>query len=159
MSPARTHDAVAREIIESNQYMTLGTADDSGRPWVSPVWYAPKGYDEFFWVSREEATHSRNITIRPEIAIVIFDSRTPIGTGQGVYMSALAERVADPDVAAGIDVFSRRSVAVGGREWGAHDVRAPAALRLYRARVSEHFVLDHDPVTGRGVDRRIRVAP
>ncbi|MGH2983761.1 MAG: pyridoxamine 5'-phosphate oxidase family protein [Solirubrobacterales bacterium] len=33
-------DAVARAIIDSNLYMTLGTADQSGRPWVSPVYFA-----------------------------------------------------------------------------------------------------------------------
>lgn len=30
-------DAVAREIIDANLYMTLGTADETGRPWVSPT--------------------------------------------------------------------------------------------------------------------------
>jgi Pyridoxamine 5'-phosphate oxidase len=28
---------IARSIIDSNFYMTLGTADENGRPWVSPV--------------------------------------------------------------------------------------------------------------------------
>jgi hypothetical protein len=35
------------QIVDANQYMTLGTADASGRPWVSPVWYAPEGYAAF----------------------------------------------------------------------------------------------------------------
>jgi hypothetical protein len=30
--------AMARSIIDSNFYMTLGTADGDGRPWVSPVY-------------------------------------------------------------------------------------------------------------------------
>ena len=83
--------AMARAIIDSNLYLTLGTADENGRPWVSPVYYAPEGYTEFYWVSSPEATHSRNIAARPEVAIVVFDSRTPIGSGQGVYVSAIAE--------------------------------------------------------------------
>jgi hypothetical protein len=70
--------------------MTLGTADGDGRPWVSPVYYAPEGYAEFYWVSSPKATHSRNIAARLEVSIVIFDSRTPIGSGQGVYVSACA---------------------------------------------------------------------
>ncbi len=32
--------ASAKRIIDSNQYMTLGTADREGRPWASPVWFA-----------------------------------------------------------------------------------------------------------------------
>ena len=34
-------DAVARAIPEANHHMTLGTADAAGRPWVSPVFFAP----------------------------------------------------------------------------------------------------------------------
>jgi hypothetical protein len=43
--------ATARRVIDSNQFMTIGTADDEGVPWVSPVWYTPVEYREFFWVS------------------------------------------------------------------------------------------------------------
>ena len=60
--------AMARSIIDSNFYMTLGTADGDGQPWVSPVYYAPEGYAGFYWVSSPEATHSRNIAAHPEEA-------------------------------------------------------------------------------------------
>jgi len=83
--------AVARGIIDSNRYMVLGTADETGRPWVSPVYFAAAGYAEFYWVSSPEATHSRNVAARSQLSIVVFDSQVPIGTGQGVYMSAVAE--------------------------------------------------------------------
>ena len=42
---------IARTIIDSNFYMTLGTADENGRPWVSPVYYAHEGYANIYWVS------------------------------------------------------------------------------------------------------------
>ena len=32
--------ALARSIVDANRFMALGTADASGTPWVSPVWYA-----------------------------------------------------------------------------------------------------------------------
>jgi hypothetical protein len=32
--------ALARAIIDANLYMTLGTVDHDGRPWVAPVFYA-----------------------------------------------------------------------------------------------------------------------
>ena len=136
--------AIGRQIIDSNRYMTLGTADESGQPWVSPVWYAPAGYRELFWVSSPEARHSRNLATRPELAIVIFDSTAPIGTGgeHAVYMSALAEQPAGGDLDQGIEVFSRRSEEQGGRAWTREDVLPPAPYRLYRATVSEHSMLD-----------------
>jgi hypothetical protein len=134
-------DAVAREIIDTNLYMTLGTADGTGRPWVSPVYYAPEGYRDFFWVSSPEARHSHNLATRPEVSVVIFDSQAPAGTGQGVYMSAVAEELTDADLVRGIDLFSRRSQAHGAGPWGPQDVLPPARHRLYRAVASEHFVL------------------
>ena len=83
--------ATAKAIIDANLYMVLGTADEAGRPWVTPVYYAPVDYREFLWVSRPETLHSRNLAAQGQISIVIFDSSVPIGTGQGVYMAATAE--------------------------------------------------------------------
>jgi hypothetical protein len=132
---------VARDIIDTNLYMTVGTADGAGRPWVSPVYYAPAGYREFFWVSSPDAKHSRNLTTRPEVSIVIFDSQVPAGTGQGVYMSAVAKELSDGDLVPGIELFSSRSQAHGVGPWEPEDVLPPARHRLYRATASEHFVL------------------
>jgi hypothetical protein len=69
---------IARTIIDENLYMTLATADESGLPWASPVYYASEEYSAFYWVSAPEATHSRNLAVRPQASIVIFDSHTPI---------------------------------------------------------------------------------
>ena len=148
-------DDVARAIIDGNRYMVLGTADEGGRPWVSPVYYAPSGYSELYWVSSPEAQHSRNLAARSDLSIVVFDSRAPVGEGQGVYMSAVAEQLEGADLDGGIEIFSRVSISHGAKEWRVEDVQPPAALRLYRARVSEHWVLDpeHRP------DQRTRVRP
>jgi uncharacterized protein YhbP (UPF0306 family) len=134
--------AIARSIIDANTYMTLGTADHEGRPWVSPVYYVAADHTEFFWVSSPEATHSRNISARPQVSIVIFDSQAPIGTGQAVYMSAIARELTDDDRGRGLDIFSRGSVTHGARPWAVEDVTPPALLRLYLATASEHSVLD-----------------
>ena len=132
----------AREIIDAGRYMVLGTADEQGVPWVSPVWYAPDGYRHFLWVSREDTRHSRNLAVRPQLSIVVFDSNAPIGTGVGVYMDAVAEQLTDAEH--GIAIFSRRSLAQGGREWTVADVSPPAELRLYRATVSEQWLGERD---------------
>ena len=140
--------AIARSIVDTNRFMTLATADESGLPWASPVWYAPADYRELYWVSSPEARHSRNLAQRPQLAIVIFDSHEP-GGWKALYMSAVAEELDDVDE--GIEVFSRRSAEQGLPVWTRDDVLSPARHRLYRATVSAHFVLDpHDqrlPVT------------
>jgi hypothetical protein len=136
--------AVARNIIDASLYMVLGTADQTGRPWASPVYFANSGYAEFFWVSSPQATHSRNIAVRPEVGLVVFDSQAPIGTGQGVDMSAVAGEVTGADLERGIDVFSRRSLAHGGAPWAPDDVRGETGIRLYRATAAQHWILAKD---------------
>lgn len=135
--------ALARTLIDASLYLVLGTADEDGLPWASPVYFAHAEHRDFFWVSKPDARHSRNIAARPDVSIVIFDSSVPIGTGQGVYMTAHAEELAGAELERGIDVFSQRSQAHGAaREWTLDDVRPPAPYRLYRATASEHSVLD-----------------
>jgi nitroimidazol reductase NimA-like FMN-containing flavoprotein (pyridoxamine 5'-phosphate oxidase superfamily) len=134
--------ALARAIVDDNRFMTLGTADEDGRPWVSPVWFAPVTYRELLWVSSPDARHSRNLATRPEVAVVIFDSHR-VGAWSGLYMAGVAEEVEDVDAAIG--AYSRRSEAQGFRPWTRDDVLPPARHRLYRVRVAEQFVLDdHD---------------
>ena len=134
-------ETLARAIIDANLYMTLATADESGRPWASPVYFAVDDYREFIWVSRPESTHSRNLEVRPELGIAIFDSRVPINTGQGVYVSAVARELTGPDAERAIEIFSRRSQGHGGEAWGLADVRAPAEFRLYGATAAGHSVI------------------
>ena len=135
--------AMARAIVDANLYMVLGTADGAGRPWVSPVYFAHVAYRDFFWISKPDATHSRNLESRSDVSIVIFDSSVPIGTGRGLYMRATAQQLTGDERTGGIDVFSRRSLAHGGGEFTLDDVEPPEARhRLYRAVATEHSVLD-----------------
>ncbi|MFF4499548.1 pyridoxamine 5'-phosphate oxidase family protein [Streptomyces sp. NPDC001401] len=143
MNPGEPGEIV-RGIVDAGLYMVLATADGDGRPWSSPVYFAHVEYREFLWVSSPEAVHSRNIAVRPEVGIAVFDSSAAIGTGQGAYMSAAAERVDGPAVERAIEVFSRRSVLHGGRVWTADDVRGDSGMRLYRAVAHDHSVLAKD---------------
>ena len=140
----------ARRLVAANRYMTLATGDSDGRPWASPVWYAPVGDAGFLWVSDPEARHSRNIAVRPEVAIVIFDSTVPEGGAEALYCDAVAEELSGSDLERAIAAFSRHSEAGGAPPWGLADVSPPARFRLYRASVTSRSVL------GPG-DRRIPV--
>jgi uncharacterized protein YhbP (UPF0306 family) len=144
---------IARAIVGSNLYLVLGTADEAGVPWASPVYYAHDGFTRFLWVSSPESQHSRNLAARPEVALVIFDSGAPISTGQAVYAAATAGEVGDDEVDDAIDVFSRRSLSHGGVAWSREDVRGTARLRLYRATASQQWILE----PGAPTDRRIPI--
>jgi nitroimidazol reductase NimA-like FMN-containing flavoprotein (pyridoxamine 5'-phosphate oxidase superfamily) len=125
------------EIIKRNRYMVLATADANGVPWASPVWFATEDERVFHWISDPNARHSRNIAVRPEIAIVIFDSTVTPGEAQAVYMEARAEQCGTE----GFDVFARESEAQGLWLTRPEDVVAPAKHRLYRAVAGERTML------------------
>ncbi|WP_053846194.1 pyridoxamine 5'-phosphate oxidase family protein [Streptomyces sp. NRRL B-24085] len=133
----------ARGIVDANRYLVLATADAEGRPWSTPVYFAHVGCREFFWVSSPDAVHSRNIAVRPQVGIAVFDSSVEIGTGQGVYASAVAAELVDGAEEA-LEVFSRRSLGHGGRVWTLDDVRGDSGMRLYRAVAGTHSMLAKD---------------
>jgi nitroimidazol reductase NimA-like FMN-containing flavoprotein (pyridoxamine 5'-phosphate oxidase superfamily) len=145
--------AAARAIIEANAYMTLATADEAGMPWASPVWFAHDNHAAFLWVSRPDARHSRNIAVRPEVGIVIFDSTVPVGGAQAVYVEGAARALGEAELERMIAVYSARSELQGGPAWTAQDVTGHAAHRLYVARAVTHFLLaDGDRRLGLAMD-------
>ncbi len=139
-----SNDDLAREILGSVSYVVLATADADGLPWATPVWFAMEDA-ELYWVSHPGARHSQNIAVRPQIAMVVFDSTVAPLTGQGVYMSATAEQVTDSEeIRRGLEVFSRAAADEGAGEFGVDQVTGEARLRLYRATMHEHWILDPD---------------
>lgn len=145
MTEERDWPTIGREIVDRNLYMVLATADSSGQPWASPVYYASSGYRDFFWMSQPDATHSINLRDRREVGIAIFDSSVPINTGQGVYVLGVARELPAHETGEGIEIFSKRSVGHGGGELTTEDVSPPARHRLYQATAEAIYVLDeHD---------------
>jgi len=151
---------VARSVIDANRYMALGTADGAGNPWVSPVWFASEDYRDFHWVSSPNAKHSRNLAAHPEVAIAIFDSSVAVGGAEAVYLKGVAKQLTGAELDQGLEVFDRVSRRDIGRRFGLEDVLGSALFRLYRATVSEHWVLIRggDPDHGSGVERSERVS-
>ena len=133
-------DAHARALIDANLYVTLGTADADGTPWVSPVYFATADYAEFYWMSVDDAAHSRNIARRPQVSMVIFDSQVPTFHGRAVYLSATAAELAGRDLDRGLGIYPGPA-SRGGTSVELADVTAPSRYRLYRATVTEAFVL------------------
>ena len=150
MSETETLIAEFDRIIGATQYMVLATSDATGLPWATPVWFASADGRDFYWVSDPEARHSKNLAVRPQVAITIFDSTQPPGTGEGAYLFAVGGEVPSAEIDAGIETYSAASRRAGLAEWSRADVEPPARLRLFRATAHERFVLDAG-------DRRVQV--
>ena len=139
------HLRVLRSVIDSNRFMTLATADEQGTPWASPVWFARRDERRFLWASRPTTRHSLNIAARPDVAIVIYDSRTTPDERQAVYIEATATELEGEDLDAGISAFSHESLSQGLSEWQRERVTGPASFRIYQATVTAWFILADGP--------------
>lgn len=150
---------MVRQVVDANHYMTLGTSEPDGRPRLSPVYFTHAGYRDYYWVSSPTAHHSLNLTARPSVAMVIFDSTTAPGDSHAVYLEADAAQVADEELAARC-ATAFAQVAAGARAFTPEELSGDAALRLYRAQATKHevHIRGRDPIYGTGVDRRLAVA-
>jgi hypothetical protein len=161
MGPASGDDLadMARQVVDTNHYMTLGTSDPDGRPRVSPVYFTHVDYRDFYWVSSPTAHHSVNLAARPAIAMVIYNSTAAIGQGRAVYLEADAAQVPDEELPER-SAAAFAHVGPGARAFTPDELSGDAALRLYVARATRHevHIRGRDPVYGTGIDRRLAVA-
>jgi hypothetical protein len=158
MSPRPELDAMARRVIDGNHYMTLGTVEPDGRARLSPVYYTPARYTDFYWLSVPDARHSRNVAERPDIEIVIFDSTAKVGDGEAVYVTAKARAIADDELDAVCDEAFRTTA--GARRFSAGDVRAmPLGLYVAHATAWEVHVAGRHALSPGGFDTRMAADP
>ena len=140
---ANTPDDIAvhaRAIIEANLYLTLGTTDPDGRPWTSPVYFAPVSAREFYWMSAIDARHSRHLAERPQVSIVIFDSTVAPYHGRAVYAVGEAWELSHSDLDRALGAYPRPD-GRGATPVTREEVTALAPYRLYQATVSDMWVL------------------
>ena len=141
----------ARAILAGNRYAVIGTATPSGEPWVSPVYFVNLGLRALLWLSRPAARHSALIAENHRIAVTVFDSTVPMGGATAFYAMATAGLCPDGDLPPQLEEFSIRSVAEGFPAWRPDQVTGDAALRLYRAEITEAWLLPAEE----GPERRI----
>jgi pyridoxamine 5'-phosphate oxidase-like protein len=150
-----TRAAQVSRVIGANTYMVLATADESGTPWATPVYFRSRDDREFFWVSSPQARHSANIAVRPQVGITIFDSTVVPGTAEAVYLAATAAEVEPDALTEAAAVFNTG----GARRIGVEEMTGAGPFRLYVAVATEHYALlrGGDPDNARGADDRLRI--
>ena len=100
---------------------------------------------------------------RVDLAVVVTsDDETLVAVGRCARagVKGVAQQLMGAELEHGLEVFDRVSRRDIGRGFGLDDVQGSALFRLYRATVSEHWVLIRggDPDRGSGVDRSERVS-
>lgn len=84
---------LARDIIENNEYLALGTVDSERGVWIATVCYAHNKDGDFYFASIPDSRHCVNLAINNTVSLVIYDSRQEWGTGVGLQIEGTVERV------------------------------------------------------------------
>jgi hypothetical protein len=154
--------AHAATLLDANGFLTLGTVDPDGRPWTTPVYFAAAGLSEFYWSSETDAVHSRNLTERPHVSIVVFDSSVRPYHGRALYAVGEAYELRGDDLDRGLQVY-RGPDDRGASALTLDDVTGSSPYRLYRATATDLWVLcpreprQPCPRHGLAKDHRIRI--
>lgn len=151
--------AMVPHLLDASNYCVLATADAAGEPWATPVFFASRQERELFWVSSPTSRHSRNIEVRPTIGITIFDSTSPIGGAEALYVEAQAGAVECSLHAEALDVLNARLPPQ--KALTPADLIPGGPLLPYRATATRHYVLIRggDARFDNVVDQRLPVRP
>ncbi len=144
-------------LLAANLYLVLGTADEDGHPWVSPVFFAQLGPDRLCWVSSPDARHSRNIAHRNTIAITVFDSTVAVGRAEAAYFDANAAAATPDEVDAALQSLNARLPS--DKALNPDDLQPHGPLVVYRADLQHRYILIRggDPEHGNAVDTTVEV--
>jgi hypothetical protein len=87
----------AKSVLDSINYITVATVNETGEPWNTPVasFHFNNDYT-LYWVSWQDNQHSRNIRAAGNVFVVVYDS-TPADSqpSAGVYMIGQASELSD----------------------------------------------------------------
>ncbi|MET9022693.1 pyridoxamine 5'-phosphate oxidase family protein [Actinopolymorpha sp. NPDC004070] len=146
-------------ILAANRYLVLGTADEDGNPWVSPVFFAPLDADQVVWVSSPDSRHSRNIAKRASVAITVFDSTVEVGRAEAAYFDAHAERadLDEEEILAALRELNTR--VPQHKRLSRDDVHPYGPMVVYRAGLRHSYLLVRggNPEFGNELDMTVEV--
>jgi nitroimidazol reductase NimA-like FMN-containing flavoprotein (pyridoxamine 5'-phosphate oxidase superfamily) len=143
-------------VLQDNLHMVLSTADENGKPWVTPVSYSFDEHNNLYWASAKDSRHSANIRARKEVAIVIYTTES---TNDALYIEAEAqELVGDQEILSAIEVTHTREQPGKYRIRSIDDVSGESAWRLYKATPEATYVRSQSISGGKAVTVRRKIA-
>jgi uncharacterized protein YhbP (UPF0306 family) len=152
------HEAVAAEILRSNRYLTLATADKDGAPWAAPLAYVIDRNGDLLYYSAIETRHGRHIRENPLAACAVFDSSRSSDEVDGVQFSAQVSEVLEDDLFIAMELYFERAFPdpTVRSHWmrPVGDFVGDAPQRFYRIRIVE--ISKPDPASVK-IDRRIQL--
>lgn len=105
-------NGLAKDIIEKNQYLVLGTNGEDGA-WVSPVAYAYDDNFNFYFVSFPPSKHCKNIEKNNKVSFAIYDSHQDWGMGEGLQIEGIVEKVEFAEIPKATSLYFTRKYPYG----------------------------------------------
>lgn len=145
------------EIAGALNYFVLATADRDGTPWATPAYFRSDEAGDLYWVSSPQSRHSLNIADRDAVSATIFDSTVPIGSARACYLTGRAAQVETDEIPTALQILNRDMA--DDRLLVDSEVRGEGALRIYRLRVQQRWILipGRNPRTTSPIDGRLEV--
>jgi nitroimidazol reductase NimA-like FMN-containing flavoprotein (pyridoxamine 5'-phosphate oxidase superfamily) len=81
---------IASRIASYSFYLTLGTCEKNGAPWVAGLVYWVDDKGDFYVVSHADSKHMKHIAENPRVAFTIYNSTGSEKHAHGVQMSGRA---------------------------------------------------------------------
>ena len=146
----------AAEILEDIQYATVATVDADGQSWNSPLYVGLDADYNFYWASWQQNRHSKNIEANSKIFIVVYDSKAPIGKGEGVYIQATAAALHDETEL--LQVPDSFYIGFGKQPSTYTEYMGNMPMRIYKASPVKVWMNQDSEIDGMFVDKRIEIA-
>lgn len=151
---------LAKEIIAYNEYLTLATSDDNGKPWVSIMAYSFDEQYNFYFCSLPTARHSGHIQNNPLVSFSIFDSHQDFGKGVGLQIEGKLTEAKDEEYEYIKKVYLGRNYPYGNvnNEFmdGLKQLLANKTYRFYKLEVSTCWINDPNADTDRRVEVKLK---
>lgn len=153
---------IAKQIIESNRYLTLATVLQNGNPWITPLFYAYNLDYTLYFTSPKDSQHIQALENQPKTTAVIFDSRQPDGAYQAVYITGKTRQVPSKDLGTALEIIYKRKMKIGLKVYEtikqSRDFRGESPMRLYAFEPDLMWVLtDPKEDSGHLVYKRVLV--
>lgn len=110
----RDLNKLAREVIKTNQYLTIASSDKEGFSWASPVVYSFDKNWNLYFLSIPSSNHCQNIKSNNKVVVAIFDSHQLFGQGVGLQIEGEAFEISAKDTARIIKIYFDRKFPYGG---------------------------------------------
>lgn len=95
-------------VIESNEYLSLASVDETGKSWVCILAYCFDVDYSLYFVSLPTSRHAIHFLKNNSVSFSIFDSHQEFGKGVGLQVEAIANEVENKEFQTVEDLYFSR---------------------------------------------------